>query len=578
MYSKSLVHSEKIFSMTKLVLMLTAAVWIGLTASIGLCATSEPSAQKLVVGRVWTGDMKRPWAETVLLEGERIIAVGSRDRLATQADDKTRLIDAGTGLIVPGMIDSHVHLISGGMQLNSVQLRDADSPEKFTLRIAEFVQKQADSDQWVTGGDWDHTLWGGELPDRKWIDEVSPDTPVWVSRLDGHMALANTAAMHAAGLNDDVEDVEGGEIVRDAAGRPTGIFKDNAMSLIYRAVPPADVSERLEATVAAMDYLAARGVTAVHHMGSWQDVEVFRLAHRRGLLKTRIYACTPLSQWQHLENELTQRGPGDDWLRIGGLKGFVDGSLGSHTAAFLQPFSDVPDDRGLLVNTPADLESWTAAADKAGLQVAVHAIGDRANRLQLDIFKRVARQNGKRDRRFRVEHAQHIHPDDIPRFAEIDVIPSMQPYHAIDDGRWAERLIGPRRSETSYAFRSLLDAGALLAFGSDWFVAPPTPLEGIDAAVHRRTLDGKHPQGWVPSQKISVQEALVAYTRDAAYAGFAEDKLGTLEPGKLADLVILDRNIIEETDQIGEANIELTMVGGRVVYERAAEAKEHVGE
>jgi hypothetical protein len=305
-------------------------------------------------------------------------------------------------------------------------------------------------------------------------------------------------------------------------------------------------------------------------MGSWLHAEVFRAAHRRGLLKTRIYACTPLEQWQRLANEVRDRGRGDEWLKIGGLKGFVDGSLGSHTAAFLEPFSDAPNDRGLLVNTAEDLEDWTAAADRAGLQVVVHAIGDRAIRLQLDVFERVAAANGPRDRRFRIEHAQHIAPQDIPRFAKLGVIASMQPYHAIDDGRWADRVIGRERSETTYAFRSLLDSGARLAFGSDWFVAPPTPMEGIYAAVTRRTLDGQHPDGWVPRQKISVEEALRAYTIDAAYAAFSESSLGTLEPGKLADLVILDRNLFEiPPEELNSVRITTTMVGGKVVYELA---------
>jgi predicted amidohydrolase YtcJ len=335
-----------------------------------------------------------------------------------------------------------------------------------------------------------------------------------------------------------------------------------------------------------MDYLARRGVTAVHHMGTWQHLNVFRAARRRGEFKTRVYACVPLNTWDRLAKEVRDHGRGDEWLAIGGLKGFIDGSLGSHTAAMLEPFTDAPEGRGLLVNTPEDLEYWTREADRAGLQVVVHAIGDRANRLQLDLFERVAKVNGPRDRRFRIEHAQHIHPDDIPRFAKLGVIASMQPYHTIDDGRWAEAVIGHRRSETSYAFRSLLDSGARLAFGSDWSVAPPTPIEGIYAAVTRRTLDGKHPAGWVPKQMIAVEEALRGYTIDAAYAAFREKDLGSLEPGKLADMVVIDRDLFDT--QVWEASptpiaksqsnvlngqrqsrlpqIKATIVGGEVVF------------
>jgi predicted amidohydrolase YtcJ len=524
----------------------------------------------VISGRVWTGNSRFAeggWAEAVAVEGERILAVGARQEVAKRAGPSAKVIDAGAGLVVPGLADSHIHLVEGGLHLTSVQLRDAKTQAEFVRRVGAFAKKLRPG-EWITGGDWDHTLWGGELPDRKWIDAVTPDNPVWMPRLDGHMALANTAAMNAAGVGDDVKDVAGGEIVRDATGRPTGVFKDNALGLIDRAAPEPSLAQRLEATIAAMDYLAARGVTAVHHMGSWSDLEVFRLAHKRGVRKTRIYAATPLAQWERLAEEVKRAGRGDDWLQIGGLKGYVDGSLGSHTAAFLEAFADAPKDTGLLVNTTEDLEAWTAAADAAGLQVMVHAIGDRAIRLQLDVFERVAKRNGQRDRRFRIEHAQHIDPADIPRFAALGVIASMQPYHAIDDGRWAERVIGARRSETTYAFRSLLDSGAHVAFGSDWFVAPPTPLEGVYAAVTRRTLDGKNPGGWVPAQKISVEEGLRAYTSEAAYAAFSERSLGSLEPGKLADLVILDRDITAiPGEDIAKARVVLTMVGGRVVFQ-----------
>jgi hypothetical protein len=383
------------------------------------------------------------------------------------------------------------------------------------------------------------------------------------------MALANTAAIRASGVKDDVQDIAGGEIVRDASGRLTGLFKDNAMSLIQRAQPSASIETRLKATIAGMKYLAEHGVTAVHHMGTWDDVDVFRLAKQRGLLTTRVYAFTPLEDWQRLVQEVEASGRGDRWLQIGGLKGFVDGSLGSHTAAFLDPYSDDSVSRGLLVTTEDELEAWTKAADKAGLQVAVHAIGDRAIRLQLDVFERVARQNGPRDRRFRIEHAQHISPQDVPRFGELAVVASMQPYHAIDDGRWAEGVIGAKRSATTYAFRSLIDTQGRLAFGSDWYVAPAIPLIGIDAAVTRRTLDGKHPDGWIPEQKITAEEALRAYTTCAAYAGFAEEDLGTLEVGKLADLVVIDRDILgPQVGEISQARVMLTMVGGKVVFER----------
>jgi predicted amidohydrolase YtcJ len=553
-------------------LLAVSTVLMTLPAAFAAKVDDDAPATMLVFGRIWTADAHRPLAEAVATRDDKIIAVGSRDEVERFRGKKTQVIDAGAGMIVPGLFDSHIHLIDGGLQLASVQLRDATTRDEFVRRIGDFATKKAKG-EWITGGDWDHTLWGGELPSRDWIDAVTPDNPVWLNRLDGHMSLANSAAMRAAKVADDVKDVPGGEIVRDKAGRPTGVFKDNALSLIDRAVPDPSMQERLDATVAAMDYLAARGVTSVHHLGNWQQLDIFRIAERRGLLKTRIYACTPLGEWQRLAKEVKQRGRGNDWLRIGGLKGFVDGSLGSHTAAFLEPFSDKAGDRGLLVNSEEDLEKWTDSADKAGLQVVVHAIGDRAIRMQLDIYERVAKANGPRDRRFRIEHAQHIAPADLPRFAKLGVIASMQPYHAIDDGRWAERSIGAKRCETTYAFRSLLDSGARLAFGSDWFVAPPTPIEGIYAAVTRRTIDGKNPDGWVPEQKIKVEEALRAYTIDAAYAGFSEKSLGSIEPGKLADMVVLGRNLFETPpNELNAVPIRKTIVGGKVVYDKDSQA------
>jgi len=532
---------------------------------------SPPPAALVVTGaRVWTGDRRHPWAEAVAVRGERIVAVGTAAEIMRLAGPGTRRIEGRGGFVTPGFVDSHVHFLDGGFGLGSVKLRDAASRAEFVRRIAEFA-RTAPAGAWVLGGDWDHELWGGELPRRDWIDAVTPDRPVWVNRLDGHMSLANGAALRAAGVTARTPDPPGGTIVRGAGGEPTGILKDNAMELVDRVVPDASAAAKDRALEAAMRYAAAQGVTSVVHMGTWEDLEVFRRAHDAGRLITRIHAAVPLATWQRLRDEVAARGRGDAWLAIGGLKGFVDGSLGSRTAAFAAPYADAPGNRGLLVNEPEDLYAWTAGADRSGLQVVVHAIGDRAIHLQLDIFERVAREDGPRDRRFRIEHAQHLAPADIPRFAALGVIASMQPYHAIDDGRWAEKAIGAERAKTTYAFRSLLDAGATLAFGSDWPVAPAEPLMGLYAALTRRTLDDRHPEGWVPSQKIGLDAALAAYTRDAAYAAFAERDLGTLEPGKLADLVLIDRDLGRiPPPTIRDAKVLLTVVGGKVVFEAPA--------
>jgi predicted amidohydrolase YtcJ len=532
-------------------------------------ASGEPVTLAVVNARVWTGDSARPWAEAFAVRGERIATVGSSAAVRKVAGT-ARVIDAAGRMVVPGFIDSHVHFIDGGFGLSSVQLRDAKTPAEFIARIKAFAATVPPG-AWITGGNWDHEQWGGELPRHDWIDSVTPNNPVWINRLDGHMSLANAAALRAARITRASRELAGGTIVRDSRGEPTGVLKDNATDLVNAVMPnpPAELEDRALDT--AMAYVAAQGVTSVVHMGTWRDLAIFERAHKAGRLKTRIYAAVPLATWEQLRDTVAARGRGDAWLRIGALKGFVDGSLGSHTAAMLQPFTDAPSDTGLFVNTHEHLYEWTSGADKAGLHVIVHAIGDRAIRDQLDIFERVEKENGPRDRRFRIEHAQHIAPPDIPRFAKLGVIASMQPYHAIDDGRWAEKVIGPERSKTTYAFRSLRDAGATLAFGSDWFVAPPTPLEGLYAAVTRRTLDDRNPTGWIPEQKISLEDALRAYTRGAAYATFTEKEKGVIAPGTLADFAIIDRDLTKVAPEaIRDAHIALTAVGGRVVYERKA--------
>ena len=530
-------------------------------------ATPETASLAVIDARVWTGDPDKPWAAAVAVRGDRILAVGTSAEISAHVDaENTQVIMASGMMLVPGFIDTHVHFVEGGTALASVQLRDADTPAEFTRRIADFAQT-IEPGEWILGGTWDHENWGGELPRRDWIDDVTPDNPVWVFRLDGHMALANSLALKAGGVDADTPDVAGGTIDRYDDGRPAGLLKDNAMLPINAAVPlPSDALLDRQVT-AAMEYVAGNGVTTVHDMAGWSSLASYRRIHARGELITRIYSVVPLPDWEQLRDEVATSGHGDEWLKIGGLKGVMDGSLGSHTAAFLEPFTDAPDDRGFLINKLGDMRAWISGADDAGLHVIVHAIGDSAIRDLLDIYLDVADAHGPRDRRFRIEHAQHIHPDDIGRFAVQDIIASMQPYHAIDDGRWAERVIGAERSKTTYAFRSLIDTGARVTFGSDWYVAPATPIDGIYAAVTRRTIDGANPDGWVPEQKISVEEALIAYTSDAAYASFEEDIKGMIKVGMLADLVLLDRDLTSiPPESIADTRILTTIVGGNIVY------------
>jgi len=529
---------------------------------------AKPGTVAIVNARIWTGDDAQPWAQALVIDGATLALVGTNE--AARQANAAQVIDAGGRLVVPGFTDTHVHVLQGGSSLASVQLRDARTREEFVARIKAFAAT-VPAGTWITGGNWDHSLWGGELPTREWIDAATPDHAVWINRLDGHMSLANSVALKLAGITRATEDVAGGAIVRDRKGEPTGVLKDNAMTLVNAAVPAPSAEMQDRTLQAAMKYVNEQGVTTVHNMGTFDDLEVFARAAKANTLTTRIYAVTPLDQWEKLRDAVAAKtfggadGRGDEWLRVGGLKGFMDGSLGSHTAAFDEPFADAPKDRGLLVNPPEKMYEWISGADKAGLHVMVHAIGDRAIGLLIDIFERVGNENGARDRRFRVEHAQHLRERDIPRFAQLDVTASMQPYHAIDDGRWAEQFIGERIA-TTYAFRSLLDAKARLAFGSDWDVAPATPLEGIYAAVTRRTIDDRNPDGWVPAQKITVEEALRAYTANGAYASFDESRKGTLAAGKLADLVLIDRDLFNiPPEDIRNAKVLTTVVGGEIV-------------
>lgn len=560
----------------KIKIAVVLAIFISfMSTNLRTLAGRGPLSPTLIIfnARIHTMDPARPVAEAVAVYGNRICAIGSSKEIKALSGGQTRIIDAHEQLVLPGFNDAHVHFLSGGFQLASVDLRSASSPEEFANRIRLFAEKLPPG-RWVTGGDWDHERWpSAPLPTKELIDRYTPNTPVFVNRLDGHMSLANSLALKLAGVSRESKDPPGGLIVRDPkTGEPTGVLKDAAMSFVWKVVPESSFEEKLSAARAATDHAARYGVTSVQDMSAGNDLGVYQTILERGELKTRVYAVSPLPSWERLARIGVRARFGSDMLRIGGLKGFADGSLGSTTAFFYEPYNDAPDTHGLAGDEmfpEGKMFERVRSADRAGLQVMIHAIGDRANDSILSIYEQVIHDNGERDRRFRIEHAQHLRRQDIARFAKDQVIASMQPYHSIDDGRWAEKRIGHERAKTTYAFRTLLDAGAVLAFGTDWTVAPLDPLLTIYAAVTRRTLDGRNPQGWIPEQKISVAEAVRAYTVGSAYAEFSEKEKGTISLGKLADLVIIDADLFQiNPNEIEKARVVMTIMDGRIVYER----------
>ncbi len=516
--------------------------------------------------KVVTLTTQHPVQEAIAIKDAKVLATGKNDKILRLATPTTKKIDVERKLILPGFIDCHLHILAGGERLFHPNLRNAHSKEEFVDIIKNNLKNYKPGD-WILGGDWNNENWGGELPSKEWIDEITPQNPVWIKRLDGHMALANTLALKVAGVDTSAMEITGGEIFRNSGGL-SGIFKDNAMQLIENTVPAPTNEQKRAYLKAAMNYLAERGVTGVHHLNLFEptDFKLFESIKQEGSLITRFYISFPLKISEKELAQISKLGKGDEWTRFGILKGFLDGSLGSQTALLFDNYKGT-NKNGLYINHPQKLEELIKQADDNNFQVAVHAIGDKANHELLNIYEKVIQKNGKRDRRFRIEHAQHIRKDDISRFNQLDVIASMQPLHLVDDGSWLDRLIENETIAGSYTFHSLLKSGAKLAFGSDWFVSEPSPILGIHAAVNRQTSDGKNPDGWLSSEKISVYEAVKAYTIDAAYASFEENTKGSLQPGKYADLVILDKDIfIINPKEIKETKVLATIVGGKIVY------------
>ena len=523
-------------------------------------------------GVIWTGEHDMPSATAIVLNQEKFIFVGADADAIAMASDQTEMIDLKGNFVTPGFIDNHVHFISGGLQLSRLNLNDVSSKKEFQEKIVEFHRKLPEN-SWILGGNWDHELWGGIYPDKSWIDEVVSDRPVFLDRLDGHMALANTKAMSIAGIHSLTLDPPGGVIIRDQNSNPTGVLKDLAMDLVLAILPEESNEEMDRALGKAMEYALSLGITQVHDMGSWRDLETYRRNHNKGNLKIRIKIYPWYTNWRNIIKYVEDYGPGDDWLRWNGMKGMMDGSLGSRTAWMHKPYLQdhnhmdkewLPTLGVITIKDTTDFKFLLRETDNAEIQYAVHAIGDRANDWILNQFRNITKENGKRDRRSRIEHSQHLSESAIREFSNQNIIPSMQPYHLFDDASWAHKRISYDLLSRSYIFNTLLQSGAKLTFGSDWTVAPLNPATGIFAAVTRKTRDGKNENGWFPSEKISVEDVLRCYTINNAYAAFWEKTTGSIAVGKNADFVVHSLNYFDiDPDKILESKILRTVVGGK---------------
>jgi hypothetical protein len=520
-------------------------------------------------GRIYTNDPASPWAEAMLVRGEEILAVGDDDEVSALADAGAKAVDLEKHFVMPGFNDAHVHIAGAGEDWIAVRLNGVKSVAELQKRLAEGAAQHKEG-EWIRGSGWDHTFWPDKkFPNRQQLDEVSPKNPVILTHISGHVAVANSLALQLAGINKTTPNPAGGEIERDAAGEATGMLKEGAaMGLVDSKIPPPSMEQRRRGIELALADVAQHGVTSVQDNSAWEDFLTYRAIKNDGKLTVRITEWLPFpAPLGKLEQMRRDGGTTDPWLRTGALKMVTDGALGSRTAAMLAPYSDDPATSGIVTMEPEKLRALAIERDKAGFQLNFHAIGDRANRIALDVFEAAAKANGPRDRRDRIEHAQVVAASDFPRFARLQVIASMQPSHETSDMRWAEQRVGPERVNGAYAWATMEKFGVRLAFGTDYDVEPITPFRGLYACVTRELPTGGPQGGWQPQEKISLADCIRAYTSGSAYGEFMEGKKGELKAGEFADFIVLSKDLtkVEPSEYVG-IKVLRTIVGGRTVY------------
>jgi predicted amidohydrolase YtcJ len=524
-------------------------------------------------GRIYTNDPENPWADALAVTDGKISCIGKLDHVLLDcggSQEGAITVHLKGHFVMPGFNDAHVHLGGAAANLLAVPLIGVPSPEEMQKRVAGAVAQHKEG-EWITGGGWDHTLWPEKIfPNRQVLDAVSPKNPVILTHVSGHVAVANSLALKKGEIDKNTPNPPGGEIERDGVGEPTGMLKEGAaMALVKDRIPDPPVEQRRRGIEMVLAEVAKNGITSVQDYSDWEDFKVYNQLKEEGKLTVRITEwldfTLPLDDLQNLR---AQSGTKDPWLKTGALKAFTDGALGSRTAALLEPYTDDPSNTGILTSDPEKLRSMAIQRDKAGFQLAFHAIGDRANRIALDVFEAIAKANGPRDRRDRIEHAQVVEPMDFTRFAQLKVIASMQPSHQTTDMRWAEDRIGPERIKGAYAWATMLKNGVHLAFGTDYSVEPLSPFRGLYACVTRERPEGGPKNGWEPQEKISLEDCIRAYTSGPAYAQFEEGKKGELKAGEYADFIVLSDDLTKiPPAQYTKTRVLETVAGGRSVYQ-----------